>query len=194
MLEPGLGCKIKVTFEPLIAVIHDVEALCWYGKGARQKSSVQIQAAGKPAFPSVPRDLGFRLQRAPPPVPSCLFTCFIVYQVTDDPSRWWAGDNDICLLGTVHWGYRGPDRPPSSPHPISAPAKCTQLLVSIKHKQPKDQDTEGFQKVLHFGSVAVGCTMERQIRLYNPSVVCMYWEGMGKREGAGLGDPKTQYA
>ncbi|XP_052605856.1 cilia- and flagella-associated protein 65 isoform X1 [Peromyscus californicus insignis] len=95
MLEPGLGCKIKVTFEPRIAVIHDVEALCWYGKGARQKNSIQIQAA----------------------------------------------------------------------------AKCTQLLVSIKHKQPKDQDTEGFQKVLHFGSVAVGCTMERQIRLYNPSVV-----------------------
>lgn len=134
----------------------------------------------------------------PPPrprhVPSCLFTCFIVYQVTDDSSRWWAGDNDICLLGTVHWGYRGPDRAPSSPHPISAPAKCTQLLVSIKHKQPKDQDTEGFQKVLHFGSVAVGCTMERQIRLYNPSVVCMYWEGMGKREGAGIRDPKSRYA
>ncbi|XP_040609232.1 cilia- and flagella-associated protein 65 isoform X3 [Mesocricetus auratus] len=95
LLEPGLGCRSKVTFQPLIAVVHEVEALCWYGKGAKQKNSIQIQAA----------------------------------------------------------------------------AKCAQLLVSIKHKQPKDQDTEGFQKVVHFGSVAVGCTMERQIRLYNPSAV-----------------------
>ncbi|XP_049985575.1 cilia- and flagella-associated protein 65 isoform X1 [Alexandromys fortis] len=94
-LEPGLGCRIKVTFEPLIAAIHEVEALCWYGKGTKQKSSIQIQAA----------------------------------------------------------------------------AKCAQLLVSIKHKQSEDQDAEGFQKVLHFGSVSVGCTMERQIRLYNPSMV-----------------------
>lgn len=31
---------------------------------------------------------------------------------------------------------------------------------------------EGAQKVLHFGSVAVGCTAERQIRLYNPLMVC----------------------
>ncbi|KAL1770997.1 coiled-coil domain-containing protein 108 isoform X1 [Sigmodon hispidus] len=95
MLEPGLGSRIKVTFEPRAAVIHEVEALCWYGKSARQKNSILIQAA----------------------------------------------------------------------------AKCAQLLVSIKHKQPKDQDMEGFQKVLHFGSVAVGCTVERQIKLYNPSVV-----------------------
>ncbi|CAH6791790.1 Cfap65 [Phodopus roborovskii] len=95
LLEPGRGCRIKVTFEPLIAVIHEVEAVCWYGKGSKQRSSIQIQAA----------------------------------------------------------------------------AKCAQLLVSIKHKQPKDQDAEGSQKVLYFGSVAVGCTMERQIRLYNPSVV-----------------------
>lgn len=51
LLEPGLGCKIKVTFEPLIAVIHEVEALCWYGKSNKQKNSIHIQAAGKPAFP-----------------------------------------------------------------------------------------------------------------------------------------------
>lgn len=69
LLEPGLSCRIKVTFEPLIAVIHEVEALCWYGKGTKQKNSIQIQAAGKPAFTSVPRDpqpsLGFRPQCAP---------------------------------------------------------------------------------------------------------------------------------
>ncbi|XP_006496055.1 cilia- and flagella-associated protein 65 isoform X4 [Mus musculus] len=47
LLEPGLGCKIKVTFEPLIAVIHEVEALCWYGKGNKQKNSINIQAAAK---------------------------------------------------------------------------------------------------------------------------------------------------
>lgn len=43
--------------------------------------------------------------------------------------------------------------------------------MSIKQKRPEDQDAEGFQKVLHFGSVAVGCTAERQIKLYNPSMV-----------------------
>lgn len=95
LLEPGLGCKIKVTFEPLIAVIHEVEALCWYGKSSKLKNSVHIQAV----------------------------------------------------------------------------AKCAQLLVSIKHKQLEDQDPEGFQKVLHFGYVSVGCVAERQIRLYNPSAV-----------------------
>lgn len=70
----------------------------------------------------------------------------------------------------------GPQRPWwVSPQyaPISAPAKCAQLLVSIKHKRPEDQDVEGFQKVLHFGSVAVGCTAKRQIRLYNPLMVCV---------------------
>lgn len=95
LLEPGLGCKIKVTFEPLIAVIHEVEALCWYGKSGKQKNSIHIQAA----------------------------------------------------------------------------AKCAQLLVSIRHKQLEDQDPEGFQKVIHFGYVSVGCVAERQIRLYNPSAV-----------------------
>lgn len=70
----------------------------------------------------------------------------------------------------------GPQRPwRVSPEvsPISAPGKCAQLLVSIRQKRPEDQDVEGSQKVLHFGSVAVGCTAERQIRLYNPSVVCV---------------------
>lgn len=38
-------------------------------------------------------------------------------------------------------------------------------------KQPEDQDTEGEQKVLHFDSITLGSTAERQIRLYNPSVV-----------------------
>ncbi|MBZ3880635.1 Coiled-coil domain-containing protein 108, partial [Sciurus carolinensis] len=95
LLEPGLACRIKVTFQPLIAVIHEVEATCWYGEGSKQKSSIQLQAV----------------------------------------------------------------------------AKCTQLVVSIRHKRPEDQDTEGLQKVLHFGCVAVGCTAERQIKLYNPTMV-----------------------
>lgn len=56
--------------------------------------------------------------------------------------------------------------------PISASAKCAQLLVSIRHKQAGDQDTESSQKLLHFGSVAVGCSAERQIKLCNPSAVC----------------------
>ncbi|KAM5228716.1 cilia- and flagella-associated protein 65 [Ctenodactylus gundi] len=95
LLEPGTTCRIKVTFQPVVAVIHEVEATCWYGEGSRQKSSIQLQAV----------------------------------------------------------------------------ARCAQLLVSIRHKQAEDQDTEGSQKVLHFGSVALGCTAERQIKLYNPSTV-----------------------
>ncbi|XP_008823962.1 cilia- and flagella-associated protein 65 isoform X2 [Nannospalax galili] len=95
LLEPGLACKIKVTFEPLMAVIYEAEAMCCYGKGSKQKRIIQLQAAGK----------------------------------------------------------------------------CAQLLVSIKHKRPEDQDDDGFQKVLYFGSISVGCTLERHIRLYNPSSV-----------------------
>uniref|UniRef100_G1RCR5 Cilia and flagella associated protein 65 n=1 Tax=Nomascus leucogenys TaxID=61853 RepID=G1RCR5_NOMLE len=95
LLEPGQASQIKVTFQPLTAVIHEVQATCWYGAGSRQRSSIQLQAV----------------------------------------------------------------------------AKCAQLLVSIKHKCPEDQDAEGFQKLLYFGSVAVGCTSERQIRLHNPSAV-----------------------
>ncbi|KAF6113167.1 cilia and flagella associated protein 65 [Phyllostomus discolor] len=95
LLEPGQACRVKVTFQPLMAVIYEVQATCWYGEGSKQKSSIQLQATGK----------------------------------------------------------------------------CAQLLVSIKHKQPEDQDVEGFQRVLHFGTVAVGCIAERHIRLYNPSVV-----------------------
>ncbi|KAB0379834.1 hypothetical protein FD755_007618 [Muntiacus reevesi] len=95
LLEPGQACRIKVTFQPLMAVIYDAQATCWYGDGSKQKSSIQLQAV----------------------------------------------------------------------------AKCAQLLVSIKQRHPEDQDAEGFQKVLHFGSVAVGCTAERQIKLYNPSAV-----------------------
>ncbi|KAM6178404.1 cilia- and flagella-associated protein 65 [Rhynchocyon petersi] len=95
LLEAGHACRIKVTFQPLLAIICKVQAVCWYGANSKQKSAIQLQAVGK----------------------------------------------------------------------------CAQLLVSIKQKQPEDQDCEGCQKVLHFGSVAVGCTAERQIRLYNPSVV-----------------------
>ena len=66
------------------------------------------------------------------------------------------------------------------------PAKYAQLLVSIKQRRPEDQDAEGFQKVLHFGSVAVGCTAERQIKLYNPSAVCVLC--LWGEVGAGLRD------
>ncbi|XP_023578883.1 cilia- and flagella-associated protein 65 isoform X2 [Octodon degus] len=95
LLEPGLACRVRVTFQPLIAVIYEVQAMCWYGEGSRQKSSIRLQAV----------------------------------------------------------------------------AKCAQLLVSIRHKQAGDQDAEDSQKLLHFGSVAVGCTAERQIKLYNPCAV-----------------------
>ncbi|XP_077011288.1 cilia- and flagella-associated protein 65 isoform X7 [Tamandua tetradactyla] len=95
LLESGLACRIKVTLQPLMAVIYEAQATCWFGDSNTQKTSIQLQAM----------------------------------------------------------------------------AKCSQLLVSIKQKRPEDQDAEGSQKVLNFGSVAVGCTAERQIRLYNPSAV-----------------------
>lgn len=62
--------------------------------------------------------------------------------------------------------------------------------MSIKHKEVEDKDQEGFQKVVHFGYVSVGSVEERQIRLYNPSEVCMHWERISKREWARLRDPK----
>lgn len=61
-------------------------------------------------------------------------------------------------------------------------------------KGPEEKDVEGFQKVLHFGSVAVGCTAERQIKLYNPSVVYILCRGVGIGAGlrtTGLGAPDT---
>ncbi|XP_013375236.1 PREDICTED: coiled-coil domain-containing protein 108 isoform X3 [Chinchilla lanigera] len=44
LLEPGLTCRVRVTFQPLVAVIHEVQATCWYGEGSRQKSSIRLQA------------------------------------------------------------------------------------------------------------------------------------------------------
>ena len=47
LLEPGQACRIKVTFQPLMAVIYDAQATCWYGDGSKQKSSIQLQAVGE---------------------------------------------------------------------------------------------------------------------------------------------------
>lgn len=52
-------------------------------------------------------------------------------------------------------------------------------------KGPEDKDVEGFQKVLNFGTVPLGCTAERQIKLYNPSVVyilCVCGGGGGRTQ------------
>ncbi|KAK2497054.1 hypothetical protein MC885_001204 [Smutsia gigantea] len=47
LLEPGQACQIKVTFQPLMALIYEVQAMCLYGEGSRQKSSIQLQAADR---------------------------------------------------------------------------------------------------------------------------------------------------
>lgn len=47
LLEPGQACQIKVTFQPLMAVIYDVQATCWYGEGSKQKSSIQLRGIGE---------------------------------------------------------------------------------------------------------------------------------------------------
>lgn len=179
-----------MTFQPLIAVIHEVEATCWYGQGSRQKSSIQLQAIGEAFLPPVPSarlllpgSQGLSAppppilappHRAPPASPStqalpflCLPSCHNCFPWGHMPSR-------DCLSGAPEGFLQN--------CPISAPAKCAQLVVSIRHKRPEDQDAEGLQKVLHFGYVAVGCTAERQIKLYNPSVVCT---GQGKRVAGG---------
>ena len=35
LLEPGQACRIKVTFQPLMATIYNVQATCWYGEGSK---------------------------------------------------------------------------------------------------------------------------------------------------------------
>lgn len=47
LLQPGQVCQIKVTFQPLMAIIYEAQATCWYGEGSKQKSSIQLQAAGE---------------------------------------------------------------------------------------------------------------------------------------------------
>lgn len=55
LLEPGQACRIKVTSQPLMAVIYEVQATCWYGAGGKQKSSIQLQATGEAQLSPVPR-------------------------------------------------------------------------------------------------------------------------------------------
>lgn len=47
LLEPGQASQIKVTIQPLMAIIYEAEATCWYGEGSKQKSSIQLQAVGE---------------------------------------------------------------------------------------------------------------------------------------------------
>ncbi|XP_043852035.1 cilia- and flagella-associated protein 65 [Dromiciops gliroides] len=47
LLEPGSVCQIKVVFQPLVALIYDVQAICWYGDTGDQKSTIQLQAVAK---------------------------------------------------------------------------------------------------------------------------------------------------
>lgn len=50
-LEPGQTFQIKVTFQPLVAVIYDAEATCWYSEGSQQKCSMRLQAVGEACPP-----------------------------------------------------------------------------------------------------------------------------------------------
>lgn len=36
-----------MTFHPLVAIIYEVQATCWYGKGSKQKRSIQLRAVGE---------------------------------------------------------------------------------------------------------------------------------------------------
>ncbi|XP_074047437.1 cilia- and flagella-associated protein 65 isoform X2 [Macrotis lagotis] len=47
LLEPGSLCQMKVVFQPLVALIYDVQATCWYGNTGEQKSTIQLQAVAK---------------------------------------------------------------------------------------------------------------------------------------------------
>uniref|UniRef100_G3WNH5 Cilia and flagella associated protein 65 n=1 Tax=Sarcophilus harrisii TaxID=9305 RepID=G3WNH5_SARHA len=47
LLEPGSVCQIKVVFQPLVALIYDIQASCWYGEAGEQKTVIQLQAVAK---------------------------------------------------------------------------------------------------------------------------------------------------
>lgn len=55
LLEPRQTCRIKVTIQPLMAVIYQVQATCWYGDNSKQKSNIQLQATGEADLSLVPR-------------------------------------------------------------------------------------------------------------------------------------------
>uniref|UniRef100_F6XEM4 Cilia and flagella associated protein 65 n=1 Tax=Monodelphis domestica TaxID=13616 RepID=F6XEM4_MONDO len=47
LLEPGSVCQIKLVFQPHVALIYDVQGICWYGEAGDQKTTIQIQAVAK---------------------------------------------------------------------------------------------------------------------------------------------------
>ncbi|KAM6460482.1 cilia- and flagella-associated protein 65 isoform 3-T4 [Liasis olivaceus] len=59
MLDPGEECTMKVTFQPEVALVYDVSAICSFGDNQEQKT-LQLKAVGK--YPhllvNVPEDTG----------------------------------------------------------------------------------------------------------------------------------------
>ncbi|XP_065416527.1 cilia- and flagella-associated protein 65 isoform X3 [Chrysemys picta bellii] len=47
MLEPGSECVVKVTFQPQMALVYDVIAVCWFGDNEEQKRTIKLRAIGK---------------------------------------------------------------------------------------------------------------------------------------------------
>lgn len=72
LLEPGEACQIQVTVQPLMATVYQVQAMCLYGEGSRQRSSIQLQAAGEAPLPTHPQSpllhfLGLKASLCPSP-------------------------------------------------------------------------------------------------------------------------------
>ncbi|XP_075789053.1 cilia- and flagella-associated protein 65 isoform X3 [Pelodiscus sinensis] len=75
--------------------------------------------------------------------------------VYDETAICWFGDNEE----------------QKRPLQLRAIAKYPHLLVSVVGELCEDIEHRNFRDVLCFGSVAVGTTMEKQVEIYNPSVV-----------------------
>lgn len=47
ILDPGEECKVKVIFQPKLALVHDVLATCCFGDTQEQKKTTHLMAIGE---------------------------------------------------------------------------------------------------------------------------------------------------
>lgn len=71
LLEPGQACRIKVTFQPPMAVIYEAQATCWYGRAASRRDGIQLQAVGEARPHPSPEPPPLTSLETKPPVCSC---------------------------------------------------------------------------------------------------------------------------
>ncbi|XP_004617232.2 cilia- and flagella-associated protein 65 [Sorex araneus] len=47
LISPGQTCHMKVSCHPVMAIIYEVQATCWYGENSEQKSCIQLRTVAK---------------------------------------------------------------------------------------------------------------------------------------------------